>query len=80
MALKVGTHAPDFTLPSKPGETLALSSLRGKSVVLLFFPGAPDKSSIYEAVTLPKDDDGHMPPKGDDLTAEQIALRQWTMR
>ena len=41
-------------------------------------PGAPDKSSIYEAVTLPKDDDGHMPPKGDDLTAEQIALlKKW---
>jgi hypothetical protein len=40
--------------------------------------GAPDKSAIYESVTLPKDDDGHMPPKGDDLTKEEIALlKKW---
>jgi hypothetical protein len=27
---------------------------------------------------LPKDDDGHMPPKGDDLTKEEIALlKKW---
>lgn len=41
-------------------------------------PGAPDKSSLYEAVTLPKDEDGHMPPKGEDLTAAEItALKTW---
>lgn len=40
--------------------------------------GAPDKSAIYESVMLPKDDDGHMPPKGDDLTKEEIALlKKW---
>lgn len=40
--------------------------------------GAPDKSAIFESVTLPKDDDGHMPPKGDDLTAEEVAiLKKW---
>jgi hypothetical protein len=40
--------------------------------------GAPDKSPIYESVMLPKDDDGHMPPKGDDLTKEEIALlKKW---
>jgi hypothetical protein len=37
-------------------------------------PGAPDKSGLYEVVMLPKDDDGHMPPKGDDLTSEEIKL------
>lgn len=37
-------------------------------------PGAPDKSGIYESVTLPKDEDGHMPSKGEDLTKEEIAL------
>ena len=37
-------------------------------------PGAPDKSGLYEVVMLPKDDDGHMPPKGDDLTPEEIKL------
>ncbi len=40
MALAVGTQAPDFTLPAGSGETVTLSSLRGKKVVLLFFPAA----------------------------------------
>jgi hypothetical protein len=40
--------------------------------------GAPDKSGIYESVMLPKDDDGHMPSKGEDLTAEETALlKKW---
>jgi hypothetical protein len=40
--------------------------------------GAPDKSSIYESVILPKDDDAHMPSKGEDLTKEEIALlKKW---
>jgi hypothetical protein len=40
--------------------------------------GTPDKSAIYESVMLPKDDDGHMPPKGDDLTKEEVALlKKW---
>jgi glutaredoxin-dependent peroxiredoxin len=44
MALKVGGNAPDFTLPSfTPSaelEQVSLSSLKGKNVVLLFFPQA----------------------------------------
>ena len=36
------------------------------------------KSSLHEVLTLPSDDDKHMPPKGDPLTAEQIKLvKQW---
>lgn len=40
MILPVGTPAPDFQLPLKPGEApLRLSDYRGqKSVILLFFP------------------------------------------
>lgn len=34
----VGQDAPDFTLPSTTGEKLTLSSLRGKPVLLAFFP------------------------------------------
>jgi peroxiredoxin len=34
----VGAAAPDFTLPSTAGGELSLSSLRGKNVLLAFFP------------------------------------------
>lgn len=36
--LKLGQVAPDFTLPSHLGSDLQLSLLRGKTVVLAFFP------------------------------------------
>src|ERR687884_126344 len=34
----VGTLAPDFTLPSTSGERVTLSRLRGKPVLIAFFP------------------------------------------
>lgn len=34
----VGAPAPDFTLPSTSGQEVTLSSLRGKNVLLAFFP------------------------------------------
>ncbi|MDD7986641.1 PSD1 and planctomycete cytochrome C domain-containing protein [Lentisphaera marina] len=37
-------------------------------------PGHPEKSTIIEFISLDPDDDEIMPPKGDPLTAEQIAL------
>lgn len=52
--------------------------LKGSENGPVLTPGAPDKSGIYESVMLPKDDDGHMPSKGDDLTKEEIALlKKW---
>lgn len=36
--LPVGTLAPDFTLPDKNGDMVSLSSLRGRKVVLYFYP------------------------------------------
>lgn len=51
----------------KGGET-------GPSVV----PKDLAKSYMYEVVTLPKDDDSFMPPKGDPMTAEEIKLlKEW---
>jgi len=34
----IGATAPDFTLPSTSGESVTLSKLRGKHVLLAFFP------------------------------------------
>lgn len=34
----IGDFAPDFTLPTDNGEDLILSDLRGKKVVLFFYP------------------------------------------
>ena len=36
--LEVGVKAPDFTLKDKDGKEVALSSFRGKKVVLYFYP------------------------------------------
>lgn len=36
--LDVGDPAPKFTLPSDTGEEIPLESLRGKHVVLYFYP------------------------------------------
>jgi peroxiredoxin len=36
--LSAGTPAPDFVLPSGPGTTLSLAELRGKPVILAFYP------------------------------------------
>ena len=38
--LEVGTEAPDFAVPAHDGSTIRLSDLRGKKVVLWFYPKA----------------------------------------
>ncbi len=37
--LPAGSKAPDFSLPDENGATVTLASLRGKNVVLVFYPG-----------------------------------------
>jgi peroxiredoxin Q/BCP len=37
--LPVGAAAPDFSLPDDSGHVVRLWALRGKSVVLVFYPG-----------------------------------------
>ena len=38
MPVDVGSEAPDFTLRDENGEELTLSSLRGRNVLLVFYP------------------------------------------
>jgi thioredoxin-dependent peroxiredoxin len=38
--LKVGDRAPDFTLPGTDGKTYSLSQLKGRTLVLAWFPKA----------------------------------------
>jgi peroxiredoxin Q/BCP len=38
--LKIGDSAPDFTLQASDGHTYTLSKLKGKTVVLAWFPKA----------------------------------------
>lgn len=38
MTLKVGDKAPDFTLPGDGGSEISLAKLKGKNVVLYFYP------------------------------------------
>jgi peroxiredoxin Q/BCP len=38
MTLEAGAKAPDFDLPTDDGQTLSLKGLKGKTVVLYFYP------------------------------------------
>jgi len=49
MALELGTAAPDFTLPSTGGTEVRLSALRGKKVVLYFYPKDDTPGCTVEA-------------------------------
>ncbi len=42
--LTVGTLAPDFSVPDHDGSRVTLSTLRGKNVVLVFYPA--DNTSV----------------------------------
>jgi peroxiredoxin len=51
----IGQPAPDFTLHSPPRETLSLSQLRGRPVVLVFYPAdwspvCGDQMALYNEV------------------------------
>lgn len=38
MTVEIGTIAPNFTLEAQTGETVTLSDLKGKNVVIYFYP------------------------------------------
>jgi peroxiredoxin len=54
-ALQPGTEAPDFTLPATMGKKVQLSSLRGRPVILTFYPAdfspvCSDQMALYNEV------------------------------
>jgi peroxiredoxin Q/BCP len=49
MALEPGDTAPDFTLPDQEGNDVSLSGLRGKPVVLYFYPKADTPGCTTQA-------------------------------
>ncbi len=49
MAPDAGDLAPDFTLPDQHGEPVSLSSLRGQTVVLYFYPKADTPGCTTQA-------------------------------
>jgi peroxiredoxin Q/BCP len=52
MALKAGDPAPDFALEDQHGNTVKLSDLRGKEVILYFFPRADTPGCTTQACSL----------------------------
>ena len=50
--LAIGSIAPDFTLPDQGGEPVTLSSLRGKPVVLYFYPKADTPGCTTQACSV----------------------------
>ena len=50
MSLKIGDAAPDFTLPDQNGDPISLASLRGKKVVLYFYPKDDTPGCTTEAI------------------------------
>ena len=47
--IEEGTEAPDFTLPNQDGENVTLSDLRGRPVVLYFYPKADTPGCTTQA-------------------------------
>jgi peroxiredoxin Q/BCP len=71
----VGETAPDFELPSSTGKTLRLSSLRGKNVVLYFYPQDDTPGCTREACSF-RD---NMPRFG-ELNAVVLGVSQDSLR
>jgi peroxiredoxin Q/BCP len=62
-----GAQAPDFELPDQDGEPVRLSSLRGRTVVVYFYPKADTPGCTTQACSI-RD-------RGDEYTAAASGVR-----
>ena len=69
MSVDVGSPAPAFTLPDQDRQLVSLDALRGRPVVLAFFPAAFSSVCTSELCTI-----------GDRLAALNAAKAQATAR
>ncbi len=51
MTLEIGAPAPDFTLPTDDGGTVTLGALRGRKVIVYFYPKDDTPGCTKEACT-----------------------------
>jgi len=49
MTVEIGKPAPDFTLPKAGGGTVSLSALKGRKVIVYFYPKADTSGCTKEA-------------------------------
>lgn len=63
MGIEVGSQAPAFSLPSTSGKTLSLAQLKGKKVVLYFYPKDDTPGCTKEACGF-RDDIGALKAAG----------------
>ncbi|MCL7997624.1 thioredoxin-dependent thiol peroxidase [Brucella sp. 21LCYQ03] len=66
---QVGDQAPDFALPSDNKDTISLSSLKGKPVVLYFYPKDDTSGCTKEAIAF-----SQLKPEFDELGTRVIGL------
>lgn len=52
MSITIGQTAPDFTIPNQDGAPVTLSSLKGKYVVLYFYPKANTPGCTTQACSI----------------------------
>lgn len=71
MTLKVGDKAPDFTVNDQDGKSVTLSSLKGKKVVLYFYPKDMTPGCTAEACNL-RDNYKHLLKQGYEVLGISI--------
>ena len=72
---QAGTVAPDFTLPTDADEPLALASLKGKPVVLFFYPKDDTSGCTKEACSF-----RDALPRFREMNATILGISPWTVK